>query len=373
MRPADTMDCDSHTKHMIFGGYMRESYRLITEACAGIRPERTPIFDLLLNDAVIERFSGLKLDEGRDAEASMLAIANALDGTRIVAVPSQPGLTWTDQFGNVRMTARWTSWIQKHAITDSDGWKPWIRTHIEQMESEQPPTDAAKSATAADQRALLGKLGGTQYIYCTPSTAINTALFGYIGLEMFSYLWADDPELILRWMKLLGESTRRYIDLVANRDNCSLAMIYSDVAYKERLMFSPALMRELGFFDDVATICADCHAKGLQVVFHSDGYIMDIMPDLIAAGIDGLNPIEKAAGMDIYELRRKYPELILVGGVDVTHLLPFGTPDEVRRETRRIIDEVGAEGRLLIGSSTEMEPNVPLANYMAFHDEVMRG
>jgi uroporphyrinogen decarboxylase len=98
---------------------------------------------------------------------------------------------------------------------------------------------------------------------------------------------------------------------------------------------------------------------------------MDIMADLVAAGIDGLNPIEKAAGMDVFELRRLFPELILVGGVDVTHLLPYGSVADVRRETRRIIDNVGSEGRLLIGSSTELENNVPLENYLAFHDEVM--
>jgi hypothetical protein len=59
--------------------------------------------------------------------------------------------------------------------------------------------------------------------------------------------------------------------------------------------------------------------------------------------------------------------------VDVTHLLVSGSPDDVRKETRRIIDEVGAEGRLLIGSSTELGNDVPLANYLAFHDEVMWG
>jgi len=121
----------------------------------------------------------------------------------------------------------------------------------------------------------------------------------------------------------------------------------------------------------VEEISARCHDYGLTVIFHSDGYIMDIVDDLLAAGIDGLNPIEKAAGMDLYALRRRFPELILVGGLDVTHLLPTGTPEQVRAETRRMLDEAGAEGRLLIGSSTELEDNVPLENYLAFHDEVM--
>jgi uroporphyrinogen decarboxylase len=77
--------------------------------------------------------------------------------------------------------------------------------------------------------------------------------------------------------------------------------------------------------------------------------------------------------MDIYELRKQYPELIIVGGLDVTHLLPFGTPEEVRSETRKIINEIGSEGRLLLGSTTEIGNDIPLDNYLAFHDEVMQG
>ncbi len=150
-------------------------------------------------------------------------------------------------------------------------------------------------------------------------------------------------------------------------------MIYSDVAFKHNLMFGQRTFRDMGFFDDVARICQSCHDKGLKVIFHSDGDIMTIVDDLVASGIDGLNPLEKAAGMDVYALRRRHPGLILVGGLDVTHLLPFGTPADVRAETRRMIDELGSEGLLLIGSSTELEDNVPLENYLAFRDEVLRG
>ncbi len=109
------------------------------------------------------------------------------------------------------------------------------------------------------------------------------------------------------------------------------------------------------------------------MIFHSDGNVMEIMDDLVAAGIDGLNPLEKAAGMDVYAIRRRWPGLILVGGMDVSRLMPFGTPAEIRAETRRMIREVGAEGGLLIGSSTEIGNDIPLANYLAFRDEAMGG
>ena len=352
---------------------MQDSKRLIADACKGIRPERTPIFDLLLNDAVIERFAGRPLDGSADEETVLLAMGNALDGSRYAAVPDTEGRTWTDEIGNVHVANRWTSWIKSHALTSEDQWKEWIEGQLERLEAEPFPTADEWAQVAAEQRVFDARLNGTLFIHCTPSTALNEALFGYCGLEMFSYLWADYPDMIVRWMRALERRNQVVIEREAHAENCALAMIYSDMAYKQRLMFGKEMLNRLGFFDDVAGICAACHTKGLQVIFHSDGYIMDIVDDLIAAGIDGLNPIEKAAGMDIYELRRRYPELILVGGVDVTHLLVSGSPGDVRQETRNIIDRVGAEGRLLIGSSTELGNDVPLPNYLAFHDEVMWG
>ena len=178
---------------------------------------------------------------------------------------------------------------------------------------------------------------------------------------------------MLRFLRSLERRTDQSIERSAHASTSPLAMIYSDMAYKDRLILGKRTLKQIGFWDDLARLCTKLHEKGLTVIFHSDGNVMDVVDELVAAGIDGLNPLEKAAGMDVYALRRRYPQLTLVGGVDVTHLLPFGTPEEVRKETRRMIDELGSEGHLLIGSSTELGDDVPLANYLALWDEVMRG
>ena len=347
------------------------SRRLIEQACDGIRPERTPIFDLLLNDAVIEHFAGRPFDGAHDYDISIEAVRNGMDASRHIATPDVDGRTWIDEQGNTRVAARWTSWIQTHALTTAEQWVVWIKGNIEQLEAQPWPAEADRAQERARQQQLNERLGDTAYIHCTPSTAINDMLFGrHIGLEMFSYLWADERDLMLRWFRALEYSRRCYIELAAHRETSNLAMIYSDVAFKHNLMFSGRTFRDFGFFDDVADICATCHAHGLKVIFHSDGDITTLVDDLVAAGIDGLNPLEKAAGMDVYTLRRRHPQLILVGGVDVTHLLREGTPDQVRAETRRMIRELGSDGRLLIGSTTEVSDHVPLQNYLAFHAEV---
>ena len=352
---------------------MKVSSQLVNKALNGIRPERTPIFDLLTNDAVIEYFAGIHFDKFNSEKVCTTAIGNALDANRSRSRPKVEGEKWTDEMGNLIVNARWTHWVQKHAISSLDGWVGFIKKDIEKLNNEEIPDTQKIEATISDQKAYNATLSGTVFIHCTPSTAINYILFGYhCGLENFTYLWMDHHDLTLQWIRAIEAQQQRYIDLTAHTQTSPMVMIYSDIAFKNSLAYSKQMLNQMGFFDEVARICDCCHKKGLKVIFHSDGYLMEILNDLVASGIDGLNPIEKAAGMDVFEIRQKFPELIIVGGVDVTHLLRTGSKGDIRNQVRKIISEVGSEGRLLIGSSTELDNQVPLENYLTFHDEVMR-
>ncbi len=352
---------------------MKGSLAIVEQACAGRQPGRTPIFDIFQNDAVVAHYAGRPLDGVADDEVMIRAAANGLDGTRHLAPPHRPGVLFSDEAGNLFETARWTSWVTSHAFSTPEQWVPWVRRQTEKLESRPAPSEEERSAERSRQAALNARLGDTMFIHCTPSTALNTVMFGYrCGLDALPFLWIDEPALTRRFLRAVMADTISTIRRTAHRATSPLAMIYSDVAYHGKLMYSPPQMRAMGFFDDVAGICAACHEAGLAVIFHSDGDVREILDDLASCGIDGLNPLEKAAGMDVYEIRRRHPGLILVGGVDVSRLMPFGTPEEVRRETRRMVAELGSEGRLLIGSSTEIGNDIPLANYLAFHEEAMR-
>ena len=70
------------------------------------------------------------------------------------------------------------------------------------------------------------------------------------------------------------------------------------------------------------------------------------------------------------DIRKAYPDWILMGGIDASQLLPFGTEEEVRAVVRKTIDEAGAQGRLWLGSTTEIHPAVKLENVLAMWDEV---
>ena len=108
---------------------------------------------------------------------------------------------------------------------------------------------------------------------------------------------------------------------------------------------------------------------GTKVLFHSDGNLNRILDGLVEAGIDALNPIEIQAGMSVGDIHRRYPRLLLVGGIDASHLLVFGSPDEIRGTMHRTME--AAEGRIMIGSTTELHDAVPFENFLALRDAVL--
>ena len=81
-----------------------------------------------------------------------------------------------------------------------------------------------------------------------------------------------------------------------------------------------------------------CHEFGIKVFHHDDGSCRAFLPDLVEMGIDILNPIQwNCPGMDRAELKREFGDrLCFHGGVDNQHILPFGTPEEVRAEVRAL-------------------------------------
>jgi len=107
-------------------------------------------------------------------------------------------------------------------------------------------------------------------------------------------------------------------------------------------------------------------SHGCKVVLHSCGAIERTIPALLDAGVDALHPLQALAkGMDAETLARKYRgDVVFIGGVDTQQLLPFGTPDQVRAEVRRLRQVFGPQ--FVVSPSHEaLLPNVSVANLKA--------
>ena len=193
------------------------------------------------------------------------------------------------------------------------------------------------------------------------------ALCYSVGLERFSRWTYEHPDLIEAVLDRYAHMNALWSRTVAEEKLCPLFFVGDDIAAKGRLLFSPAYLRR-AFVPRLKQICEPLKAAGMKVIFHSDGNIMEILEDLIEAGVDGLHPIEPLAGMDISDLKGRYGDrLILVGNVDASQLLTRGTPKEIRAATSECIAEASPGGGHFIGSSGGMTPAIPLENIFAFY------
>ena len=149
---------------------------------------------------------------------------------------------------------------------------------------------------------------------------------------------------------------------------------WSDFGTQRGLLISVPMFRE--FLAPYLKRMIDlCHGAGLKFMLHSCGAIRELIPDLIALGVDILDPIQVAAkNMDPAALKREFGgRLAFHGGVCTQRTLPFGTPAEVQAAVRDRIATLGAGGGYVLASSHDISADTPPDNIVAMYDLGLRG
>lgn len=112
---------------------------------------------------------------------------------------------------------------------------------------------------------------------------------------------------------------------------------------------------------------------GWKTFIHTCGSVLALLPDFIEAGFDILNPVQcSAAGMDPRTLKDQFGDRFVFwgGGVDTQRTLPFGSPDEVRREVRERMEILGPGGGFVFNTIHNVQARVPTENLVALFGAV---
>ena len=135
------------------------------------------------------------------------------------------------------------------------------------------------------------------------------------------------------------------------------AFLYNDMGYKNSSLFSPKMYRDLIFPID-KYIFGFCHENGMKTILHSCGNVKPLVPSLIEAGLDCLQPLEVKAGMDLIELKKIYgKQLAFMGGIDVRKMVGASADSTGIEEEIKTKFEAAKNGGGYIYHSDHSVPN----------------
>lgn len=341
--------------------------------------DRIPIYDLLRCDNAFEYFSGEKLPpknlwENQEEKLKIIAgkaVCKFCDMTRSFTFGPLKEEDYKDEFGFIWHSSPYekTTWIAKRPFNDEKGGIEFIKKliikykeNIKEIKSNQK---AYREKYHIDFLKIQSYIGDTVNLLAEQGTGLDL-LRNYLGIELFTYIYADSPDIISEFFEIYTDLQVLICHTIADKNLSPCVLTYGDIACKNRLLHSPQFLRK-EFFPRLKKIQDAWHQYNIKCLFHSDGNIMDILDDLIETGIDGLNPIEVIAGMDIKKIKEKYGnKIFLTGGIDLSQLLSLKKPEEVKKvciETIRI-----CYPGYFLGSTTEIDNSAKLENIIAMYE-----
>jgi uroporphyrinogen decarboxylase len=211
-------------------------------------------------------------------------------------------------------------------------------------------TDLALVAAAIGS----GPFEQAQYLRGTQQFLMDLLLDREFAVALLDRIVEFQLEVLDRYLGIVGP----YVQMVETSD---------DLGMQSGPLLSPELYRE---------VIQPCHRRinrlirertEARIFLHCCGSVAALLDDLIAAGVDVINPVQpRAQDMDRGELKRRFGERIVFhGGVDTQWVLPRGSTEDVRREVSECRKALGAGGGYVLAPAHNVQDDVPPENVMA--------
>ncbi len=225
--------------------------------------------------------------------------------------------------------------------------------------------EGARKLRESTSRAIVGLFGA-------PLFEGGQQLF---GMENYLVLLAKDPPLIERFLDLLLAVYLRRLEffLGAVGPYIDIVLFSDDYGTQNAPQISPRMFRRY-FMPRHQAIWAEVKRLApVKILLHSCGSIRALLPDLIEAGLDAVNPVQTtAAKMEPAQLKADLGRQIVLwgGGCDTQHVLPNATPAEVREHVLRQLEILAPGGGFVFQQIHNIQANVPPHNIVAMFDAV---
>ena len=329
---------------------MNSNKRFLTALQGGI-PDQVPIFELYIHPEIIDALlPGATLPDfvekfELDAISSLWMTDGAITETYLDEKTTQDewGITW--RYG-------------------AEGRAP-IHGAIQTLEDAKHfiPPDPDAPHRLETLREYVAKFKGDK-------TVIYQSRYGFMWaadlrkLENFLMDLLDNPSLAHHLLEMANDFAIR-LARNAVRAGADVVIFGDDIAFRSGPMISPKAFEEflLPYFTKAVHAVQE---EGALCIKHSDGNIWPLLDLIVDTGVDGLNPLEPFAGMDIGEVKKIYGDRIcLIGNIDCGELLCNGSVEEVEHTVKETIKATAPDGGYIVSSSNSIHSSVKPKNYQA--------
>jgi uroporphyrinogen decarboxylase len=193
------------------------------------------------------------------------------------------------------------------------------------------------------------------------------------GYEAFLMDMATQPEMCEFILDRICEKNIIKAEAAA-RAGVDVLVTGDDVANQRALMFSKDMWRKFlkvrwaRVYEAARRI-----KKDIQIWYHSDGNIEEIIPELIEIGVTILNPVQPEC-LDPVKIKSLYGDRIVIDGtIGTQSTIPFGSPKDIKMLVRDMRTRLGYDGALILSPTHILEPEVPVQNIMAFIEACREG
>ena len=204
-----------------------------------------------------------------------------------------------------------------------------------------------------DRLNRVAQLKPAMYLRGTEEIFVDLAARPQIARALFGRI----KEFYLAYLERILRAAKGKIDIVLTGD---------DFGSQHGALLSPEMWRSLlkpGFAEYTRLI----KTHRAFAMHHTCGSVVSIIPDMIACGLDVLQSIQpEADGMALADLKRAFGgQLCFQGGVSIQRTMPYGSPQDVRREVKQIAELVGSDGGYIFCTSHNIQADTPLDNITA--------
>lgn len=245
-------------------------------------------------------------------------------------------------------------------------WWGWYQLGPEWQSMEPPPTTATVMGGGSykdffDSLKMFRDNSDKYILVMIYGSHFEKAYFAR-GIENFLADMAGDPPFVRKLLHRIIEKNMVMLENFLCAPEIDGVLLGSDWGTQLDLIMSPDTWQEMirpGEQREYDLV----HSYGKDVWVHSCGNVEKIISSLTEMGLDVLNPVQ---AMDLAKLKRQYGgKLTFWGGISTQQVLPFGTPDEVKQEVRRVRDLMSVNGGYILAPSQAIQDDVPAENILA--------